>query len=281
MAKSVKQAHKPTPAWIFWGVFSFIAGVYVLFIASLIVADLTYTSGAQLWDTLGDEYIQFSIKLSLISCGITALLSLWVAVPIGYVFSRWHPVTRGGRMLRGLFEGIMDIPIILPPLVIGISLLILFRTAPGVWFEQNIFSFTYEVSGLILAQFVVGSAFAIRAMRTCFDHIAERPEQVARTLGASSSQAFWTIAFPASRRGMVSAATIAWARSLGEFGPVLVFAGATRMKTEVLPTSIFLELSVGNLRTAVAVSILMVLMAVFVLLLVRLFGEKGLSHDRV
>ena len=273
--------HRPTPAWIFWGICSLIAGSYIFFIAALVVADLTYTSFSQLMDTLGDEYIQFSIKLSLISCGITALLSLWFAVPIGYAFSRWRPRTRGAQLLRGFFEGIMDIPIILPPLVIGISLLILFRTAPGIWFENNIAPFTYEVTGLILAQFTVGSAFAIRAMRTTFDHIPERPEQVARTLGASSSQAFWTIAFPAARRGMVSAATIAWARSLGEFGPVLVFAGATRMKTEVLPTSIFLELSVGNLRSAVAVSILMVIMAVGVLVLVRFFGERGVSHDRL
>ena len=273
--------HRPTPSWVFWGFCSLIAGGYIAFIASLVIADLTYTSFSQLMDTLGDENIQFSIKLSLISCGITAVLSLWVAVPIGYIFSRWRPRTRGGQLLRGLFEGVMDIPIILPPLVIGISLLILFRTAPGIWFEQNVVPFTYEVTGLILAQFTVGSAFAIRAMRTTFDHISERPEQVARTLGASSSQAFWTIAFPAARRGMVSAATIAWARSLGEFGPVLVFAGATRMKTEVLPTSIFLELSVGNLRSAVAVSILMVIMAVGVLVLVRFFGERGVSHDRL
>lgn len=73
---------------------------------------------------------------------------------------------------------------------------------------------------------------------------------------------------------MFAAFSIAWARSLGEFGPILVFAGATRMKTEVLPTTVWLELSVGNLEAAVAVSILMVFLAVLVLASVRVAGER-------
>ena len=82
------------------------------------------------------------------------------------------------------------------------------------------------------------------------------------------------IALPQAWRGMIAAGTIAWARALGEFGPILVFAGATRMKTEVLSTSVFLELSIGNLDAAVAVSLLMVLMAVTVLLILRAIGMR-------
>jgi molybdate transport system permease protein len=73
---------------------------------------------------------------------------------------------------------------------------------------------------------------------------------------------------------MLVALTIAWARSLGEFGPILVFAGATRMRTEVLSTTVFLELSVGQLEPAVAVSLLMVLAAMVVLGVVRVLGAK-------
>jgi molybdate transport system permease protein len=70
----------------------------------------------------------------------------------------------------------------------------------------------------------------------------------------------------------VTAATLAWARALGEFGPILVFAGATRFRTEVLSTTVFLELSVGDLQGALAVSLVMVAAAVIVLVLVRLYG---------
>lgn len=71
---------------------------------------------------------------------------------------------------------------------------------------------------------------------------------------------------------MITAGTIAWARALGEFGPILVFAGSTRFRTEVLSTTVFLELSVGQLDAAVAVSLLMVAMAVIVLVLLRAIG---------
>ena len=97
--------------------------------------------------------------------------------------------------------------------------------------------------------------------------------EVALTLGSTRAQAFWLVTLPAARRGMFAAASIAWARSLGEFGPVLVFAGATRMKTEVLPTTVWLELSVGNLEAAIAVSLLLVMLAILVLVGVKLAGE--------
>jgi molybdate transport system permease protein len=107
-----------------------------------------------------------------------------------------------------------------------------------------------------------------------FDQISPRHEQVAFTLGCSRAQAFWRVVLPEARRGLVTAATLAWARALGEFGPILVFSGATRLHTEVLPTTVFLELSVGNLEAAVAVSLLMVAAAVVVLVIVRVYGME-------
>ena len=71
---------------------------------------------------------------------------------------------------------------------------------------------------------------------------------------------------------MLSAFLLAWARALGEFGPILVFSGAMRMRTEVLPTTVFLELSVGRIDAAVAVSLLMVAAALLVLWIGRSFG---------
>jgi molybdate transport system permease protein len=84
------------------------------------------------------------------------------------------------------------------------------------------------------------------------------------------------VALPQAWKGVLTAFTISWARALGEFGPILVFAGATRFRTEVLSTSVFLELSVGQLDAAVAVSLMMVAMAVLVLLILRWLGT-GLS----
>jgi molybdate transport system permease protein len=134
---------------------------------------------------------------------------------------------------------------------------------------------TYAPAGVVLAQFSVACAFAVRTMRVTFDQINPRQEQVALTLGCSRNQAFWRVVLPEAWRGMLTAFTLAWARALGEFGPILVFSGATRLKTEVLSTTVFLELSVGSLEAAVAVSMLMILAAVVVLLLVRQLGSEA------
>jgi molybdate transport system permease protein len=158
---------------------------------------------------------------------------------------------------------------------VGLALLILFRSSPGQWIERNVLTVTFAVPSVILAQFAVGCAFAVRTLRVTFDQINPRQEQVALTLGCSRSQAFWLVVLPEARRGLVTAATLTWARSLGEFGPILVFSGTTRMRTEVLPTSIYLELGMGNIEAAVAVSLLMILAAVTVLIILRCAGTES------
>ena len=242
-----------------------LGGIYVLLLIAMLAADLYYTSADHVLAALRKPAIQYSIKLSLISCSLTALLSLWVAVPIGYLLARhrfWG---------RNLVDAILDIPIVLPPLVVGLSLLILFQFWP---FQLTSDLVVYQIPAVILAQFMVACAFAVRTMRVTFDQIDPRCEQVALTLGCTRAQAFSTVVLPEAQRGIITAATLAWARSLGEFGPLLIFAGATRMKTEVLSTTVFLELSVGDLEAAVAVSIIMVLAAVAVLIIARLWGSR-------
>ena len=233
----------------------------------MLVADLSFTTPHHLLHALGSPEIQYSIKLSLVSCTLTTLLSLWVAVPTGYLMSRHR--FPGKRLM----DAILDIPIVLPPLVIGLSLLILFQTPPGRAI-QRVVPVTYAIPSVILAQFAVACAFAVRTMLVTFDQISPRCEQVALTLGCNRSQAFWRVALPEARRGVLTAATLAWARALGEFGPILVFSGATRLRTEVLPTSVFLELSIGNIEAAVAVSLIMIVAAVAVLTIARLFGLR-------
>jgi len=251
-----------------------IGGLYIVLILAMVLADTAFTSPRHLWQALGSAEIRYAIKLSLISCSIAALLSLWVAVPLGYLMSRQK------FLGKALVDAVLDIPIVLPPLVIGLSLLILFQVNIGGSTIEDFFKnrlglpVTYAIPSVILAQFAVAAAFAVRTMRVTFDQINPRNEQVALTLGCSRSQAFWSVVLPEARRGMLTAVTLAWARSLGEFGPILIFSGATRMKTEVLSTTVFLELSVGHIEAAVAVSLLMIAAAIVVLVVVRFFGAE-------
>lgn len=248
----------------FYATLCVLSGVYIFLIVAMLVADATYTTPGELWLALDSEEIRYAIKLSLISCTLTTILALWVAVPIGYLMSRHH------FFGKSFVDTVLDIPIVLPPLVVGVSLLILFKFAPK-FIDDRV---TFEIPSVILAQFMVACAFAVRTMRVTFDQIPVRHEQVALTLGCSRGQAFWLVVLPEAGRGMLSAATLAWARSLGEFGPLLIFSGATRMRTEVLPTTVYLEMQAGNLKAALAVSLLMVLMAVVVLVTARVLGLR-------
>ena len=245
-----------------------LSGGYVLLIASMIGADLSYTSLGNLGRALGSPEIRAAVKLTLWSSAVSAVLSVLVAVPAGYLLSR----TRFPG--KALIDAMLDIPIVLPPLVVGLSLLILFQTSWGRAFESRVFQVTYAVPSVILAQFSVAAAFAVRVMQTAFNQMTPRSEQVAMTLGCSRAGAFFRVVLPEARRAVLAAYAIAWARSLGEFGPVLVFSGATRMKTEVLSTTVFLELSVGRLEAAVAVSLLMVLISIIVLLVLGALGRR-------
>ena len=249
-----------------------ISSCFVLLIVLLLAADILFTTPRNFYEALAKPEILAALQLTLFSCTAAAILSIWVGTPLGYLLSRYS--FRG----RWIVDTLVDIPIVLPPLVLGLSLLILFHQpvfglqVESVFRDSIGFPITYRWPAVVLAQFAVACAFAVRTMRVTFDQMNPRAEEVARTLGCTRGQAFWQIALPQARRGIVTAFTIAWARALGEFGPILVFAGATRMRTEVLSTSVFLELSIGNLDAAVAVSLLMVMLAVIVLLILRTLG---------
>ncbi len=263
MSRILRPEPGETGFWIALGAITF---SYVGFLVLLIWATTAFTDPGTLLRSLQAPEIRYAIGLTLITCTLTALLSVILAIPAGYLLAR------SDFPGRSFIESIIDIPIVLPPMVMGLCLLIFFQTEMGKWIEQFV-TFTYTVAGVVVAQFSIAAAFAIRTMHATFQHISFRPEDVARTLGCSRLQALWLVTLPTARRGIFAAGSVAWARSLGEFGPVLVFAGATRMKTEVLPTTVWLELSVGNLDAAVAVSLFMIALAIVILVAMRSAGD--------
>jgi molybdate transport system permease protein len=258
-----------------------LGGSYVLLIVCMVAADVVHL-GSRLPEVMSGVFstpeIRDSLVLSLITCTASAALSVLVGVPLGYLLARekW----RG----RGFVEWLVDIPVVLPPLVVGVSLLILFHMKFGtqsleMWLNSiKIFGAPLRVSnamaGVILAQFSVAAAFAVRTLRLTFSQIPRRTEEVALTLGCTRAGAFRRVALPQARRGIIGAFTLAWARSLGEFGPIMIFAGSMRGSTEVLSTTVFLEMSIGRLDSAVAVSLLMIAISLVTLGVIRWLGKE-------
>lgn len=251
-----------------------IGGLYLLLLAAMLVADLLSVKPSDFFYALHSKDIRYAIQLSLFTCFVTAILSLIISVPLAYVMSH---VTSG--IWRHVFDALLDVPFVFPPVAVGLSLLLLFNPqTPFGDAVQRVIPLTYAVSGVILAQFVVSCAFALRVMRTAMETMPPRYEQVALTLGCSSAQAFWRIVLPYLGRAMLAAFTLAWARALGEFGPVMIFAGSIRMRTQVMSTCVYYELDKGSLGTAVAVALLMIVFAALAMLVVRLLGISAIEH---
>lgn len=283
-----------------------LGGVYLLLVVALMAANISMVDPRQMLNALARDDIRYAFKLSMVSSLTTVLMAMVIAVPAGYLLARYR--FPGVSVL----DSMLDIPIVLPPLVVGVVLLVFFSTDAGLWVRDhagpvlwvlNLFAnavqwvlqsvlgglgavtgqswLGYEPIdmgserivnapwGVVLAQFTIAAAFGVRMVKASFEQIDPRLEAVARTLGASRSSAFFRVTLPAARSGILAAAVVTWARAVGEFGPILILCGTARQYVEILPTTIYLELALGRIQSALAVSLLMVIMALTTLLIFR------------
>jgi molybdate transport system permease protein len=110
---------------------------------------------------------------------------------------------------------------------------------------------------------------SIRLLKSTFDNIPVRYENVARTLGCTRAQAFFKITLPLANNGIIASIILSWARAVGEFGATVTLVGATKMKTETLPISIFLALSVADIEKAVTLLLILIFISIIILLTVK------------
>lgn len=241
-------------------------GVNVLYLLRNVKSD-----GAASWlaasaGTLGDllaglvasPAIRDAMLLSGYTSFTTLLLVLLWCVPLGYALSRYRFPG------HSLADAAVELNFVVPPVVIGLSLLVFFTTLPGQWIEtafNALHTSRYSAAGIILCQFVLSVPFAIRSSKQAFDAVDPRLEDLARTLGSSRVGAFFRIALPLARNGIAAGCIMAWARAVGLFGPLMVFVGCVRHKSEVLPTTIYLEVSTGGIDVALAVAMVMIALA--------------------
>jgi len=211
-----------------------------------------------------------SFRLSLISSIITTIIAVLMAVPSAYALSRFR------FRAAAFIDTVIDLPLVVPPLIAGIALLLFFRQSPiGRLIDEHVVPVVYTRTGIVVAQFFIASAFAIRAIKAAFDQVNPRFEFVARSLGCGPWKALFKITLPLARNGIVAGTVMTWARSMGEFAPVMMLAGATPGKTDVLPVAAFLNMSGGHIEAAVAIVVLMILIAAVTLITFKRLGGQG------
>lgn len=247
-----------------------VLAIYVSAIVILIVVDIGYIHAKDFFSLFRSEDLRFAMRLSLITATTSALLALVVGTPAGYALSRFK--FRG----RVIVDTLVDMPIVLPPLVVGVSLLVFFQTSLGRAIENTGLRFVYTPQGIVLAQFAVVSSYSVRTIKVAFDGVDPRLENVARTLGWSRIQSFFRVTLPMARNGILAAGVMSWSHAIGLFAPLMIFSGTTRRKTEVLATSIYLELSIGHIETALAITVLLVVFAMIGVTIVKKYvGDSG------
>lgn len=254
---------------IFNGIAFVTLAIYTVFIIAVVGSVLVYTSPGNVLDSILSADTYFAVKLSLITSVITTALALIIGIPAGYCLSRYNFIG------KGLIETIIDLPIVLPPLVIGLCLLIFFSTAPGQLIETHLIKFVFSVPGIVLAQFSISASFAVIALKAAFDSVDPRYEDAARTLGCNKVQAFFKITFPLIKTGLISGGVMVWTRAVGEFVPILLLCGAQKGKTDIMPIAIFLQFEQGNVEGAVSLTIIFLILSAIYLALFRKLGVKA------
>jgi molybdate transport system permease protein len=175
-----------------------------------------------------------SISLSV------ATVAVLVSLPVALAFA-WA-LARGRFPGKALLESIVNLPLVLPPVVIGYALLVTFgRNGPlGRWLHQTLdLQFVFTFRGAVLAAAVMGLPLVVRAMRQALEAVDRGLEAAARTLGASPTRVFWTVTLPLMSPGLLSGAVLGFAAALGEFGATITFVSNVPGETQTLPLAIY------------------------------------------
>jgi molybdate transport system permease protein len=238
------------------------------YMAVVIGGLVAYAPPPALIASLTSPEILFAIWLSLVTSVISTGLCVIVAVPIAYSMSRFEFPGKGAANI------VMNLPMSLPPIVAGVALLIFYGPSTfGSMLDGLGLDVVFTPLGIIMAQFFVNVPYMIRVTRSAFETINPRYEYVARTLGCTDWSAFRQITLPLARNGLVAGLAITWSKAIGEFGAVLMLAGATRMKTETLPIALFLNMSTGNLDQAVAAATLLIAISLVSLIVFERYSK--------
>jgi sulfate/thiosulfate transport system permease protein len=200
-----------------------------------------------------------------------------IAVPLNTIFGVVCALVLVRQRFRGrgLLNLVIDLPFAISPVVIGLSLILVYGIHG--WFGGALddagFKIIFSTPGIVLATIFVSLPFVVREVVPVLQEIGEEQEQAAHTLGASPWQTFWRVTLPAIRWGVVYGVVLATARALGEFGAVSVVSGQITGKTETLPLFVQAEFETFDVAGAYAAAVLLAAIA-----LITLFAMSRLNR---
>ena len=206
-----------------------------------------------------------ALRLSLETASIATVLCLGVGVPLAWLLARVD--FPGRRLVRAL----VTVPLVLPPVVGGIALLLVFGRMGivGAWIDSAFgITLPFSTAGVVVAESFVAMPFLVIAVEGALRGADARYEEAAATLGAGRWTTFTHVTLPLVAPGIAAGAVLCWARALGEFGATITFAGNFPGRTQTMPLAVYLALET-SLDTAVVLSLILLTVSVAILASLR------------
>lgn len=216
------------------------------------------------------------ILLSLKVAGAAVLIVVCSSIPIATLMAKREFVG------KNILESILTLPLVLPPSVVGFTLLYAFgKNGPLGIFLEHFFHFkvVFTIWGAIIAAAVVSFPLMYQSVKAAIESVDDKLEKAARTLGAGELKVFFTITIPLAWNGVVAGFVLAFARSLGEFGATLMIAGNIPGKTSTMPLAIYFASESGQTREAWILVSIMVLFSFLVIFGLNHWGKGSKKRN--
>jgi molybdate transport system permease protein len=221
------------------------------------------------WSTLPQRLtapgVLTALRLSLLTASLATVLCLVLGVPLAWLLARVD--FAGRRIVRAL----VTVPLVLPPVVGGVALLLVFgrRGLVGGWLDRAFgITLPFTTAGVVLAEAFVAMPFLVIAVDGALRGADTRYEEAAATLGAGRWTTFTHVTLPLVAPGVAAGAVLCWARALGEFGATITFAGNFPGVTQTMPLAVYLALET-DLQSAIVLSLIMLTVSVTILAALR------------
>ena len=213
------------------------------------------------------------ILISIKTAGIAILITFF----LGIALAQWVVSLKNER-LKMVLDGILTLPLVLPPTVVGFFLLYIFgvkRPIGKFFLDYFSIKIAFSWGATVLAAVVISLPLMYRSARGAFEQVDENILNAGRTLGMSEWKIFWKLKMPLALPGVASGGVLSFARGLGEFGATAMIAGNIAGKTRTLPLAIYSEVAAGKMEQAYGYVAIIVIFSFVVVLLMNYFTMSG------
>jgi molybdate transport system permease protein len=216
----------------------------------------------------------------------TASAAILITFFLGIFVARWA-VNIKSEKLKIIIDGILTLPMVLPPTVMGFFILLVLgvkRPVGKFLLEYLGVKIVFSWTATVIAAVIISFPLMYRSARGAFEQVDQNLIMAGRTLGMSESKIFWKVIMPLALPGIASGGVLAFARGLGEFGATAMIAGNIENITRTLPLAIYSEVAAGNMDSAMNYVVVVLCISFVVILLMNYFtlkGRKFLLKDKI